>query len=110
MGRLAQRHDVVAMQLLDPLEQALPDMGLLHLLDAESGATLWVDSRDRALRARFAQAAAERDARLREAFARAGVDALALSTAADWVSELRRFVRLRSGLPAQPPLPQEAAA
>lgn len=111
LGRLAQKHDVVAVQLLDPLEQALPDLGLLHLQDAESGATLWVDSRDRALRARFAQAAAERDARLREAFGRAGVDALALSTAADWVAELRRFVRLRSGLPAQAaPLLAEAAA
>ena len=110
LGRLTQRHDVVAMQVLDPLEQALPDLGLLHLQDAESGATLWVDSRDKALRKRFAQAAAERDGRLREAFGRAGVDALALSTAADWVSELQRFVRLRNGLPAQPPLPQEAAA
>lgn len=113
LGRLAQKHDVVALQVLDPLEQALPDLGLLQLEDAESGATLWVDSHDRALRERFAQAAAERDARLREAFGRAGVDALALSTAADWVSDLRRFVRLRSGLPAQPPLPplpQEAAA
>jgi len=99
------------MQVLDPLEQALPDLGLLHLQDAESGATLWVDSRDPALRKRFAQATAEREARLREAFGRAGVDALALSTAADWVAELRRFVRLRSGLPAQAgPCLTEAAA
>ena len=111
LGRLAQKHDVVAVQLLDPLEQALPNLGLLHLQDAESGATLWVDSRDHALRARFAQAAAERDARLREALGRAGVDALALSTAGDWVAELRRFVRLRSGLPAQAaPLLAEATA
>jgi len=111
LGRLAQRHDVVAMQLLDPLEQDMPDLGLLHLQDAESGATLWVDSRDRTLRKRFAQAAAEREAHLREAFGRAGVDALVLSTAADWVAELRRFVRLRSGLPAQAgPRLAEAAA
>lgn len=106
LGRLAQKHDVVALQLLDPLELALPDLGLLHLQDAESGAALWVDSRDRALRERFAQAAAERGLRLREAFGRAGVDALVLSTDADWEAELHRFVRLRQGLPAQAPRPQ----
>lgn len=106
LGRLAQKHDVVALQLLDPLEQVLPDLGLLHLRDPESGMALWVDSHDRALRERFAQAAAERGVRLREAFGRAGVDALALSTAADWAAELRRFVRLRRGLPAEAPRPQ----
>lgn len=106
LGRLAQKHDVVAVQVLDPLEQALPDLGLLHLRDAESGAALWVDSHDRALRERFAQAATERGERVRQAFGRAGVDALVLSTASDWVAELLRFVRLRSGLPAQAPRPQ----
>lgn len=99
LGQLALRHDVVAFQVVDPLELALPDLGLLHLQDAESGASLWVDSHDRLLRERFARAAAERSERLREAFHRAGVDALALSTEGDWVADLLRFVRLRSGRP-----------
>ena len=48
LGLLAQRHDVVAVRLYDPLEMDLPDIGLLPLRDAETGQTLWVDTHDKA--------------------------------------------------------------
>jgi uncharacterized protein (DUF58 family) len=95
LGQLAQRHEVIAVRLFDPLEQQLPDLGLVPLTDAETGEQLWVDTHDGGFRKRFARIAAEREAALREALSRAGVDALELSTADDLVEAIVRFADLR---------------
>ena len=95
MGQLAQRHEVVAVRLHDPIEAELPDLGLLMFRDAETGEQLFVDTHDRGFRSRFAAAAERREASLRAAFRDAGVDAMELATDADLVDEIRRFVELR---------------
>src|SRR5712691_4869458 len=95
MGQLAQRHEVVAVRLHDPIEAELPDLGLLMFKDAETGEQLFVDTHDRGFRSRFAAAAERREASLRAAFRDAGVDAMELATDADLVDEIRRFVELR---------------
>jgi uncharacterized protein (DUF58 family) len=95
LGYLAQRHDVVAVRLSDLLERELPDLGLLVMQDAETGEQLFVDTHDRAFRRRFAAAAERREAGLRTAFARAGVDVLELATDGDLVEAILRFADLR---------------
>ncbi len=95
LARLAQRHDVVAVRLYDPMEMELPDLGLLVVQDAETGEQLFIDSHDRGFRRRFAAAAARREAELRNAFRVAGVDALELSTDSDLVDAILRFADLR---------------
>lgn len=95
LARLAQRHEVVAVRVLDPLELDLPDLGLLTLRDAESGEHLLVDTHDAGFRRRFARIAAQREAELREGLARAGVDTLELATDGDLVEALVRFVEMR---------------
>lgn len=95
LGELARRHDVVAVRLLDPLELGLPDLGLLSLRDAETGEQLLVDTHDPGFRRRFERIAAEREEALRAGLARAGVDALELSTADDLAEAVVRFVDLR---------------
>lgn len=95
LAQLAQRHDVVAVRLLDPLELELPDLGLITLRDAESGEQLQVDTHDAAFRRRFAQLAAEREATLRDGLAHAGADTLELCTDDDLVDTLLRFMDLR---------------
>jgi uncharacterized protein (DUF58 family) len=95
LAQLAQRHDVVAVRLLDPLEMELPDVGLLLLRDAESGEQLQVDTHDAGFRRRFAQLAAERESVLRAALARAGADTLELSTDDDLLDALLRYMDLR---------------
>ena len=95
LAQLAQRHDVVAVRLLAPLEQALPDLGLIPMRDAETGEQLMVDTHNPGFRRRFAQIAAEREAGLRSDLARAGVDTLELSTNDDLLEALLRFVDLR---------------
>ncbi len=95
LGRLALRHDVVAVRLGDPSEHTLPAMGLVLLRDAESGEELLIDTDDPALRARHAALAAEREARLRQGLTAAGVDTLELDTAEPLLDTLRRFLDLR---------------
>jgi uncharacterized protein (DUF58 family) len=95
LGELARRHDVVAVRLLDPLELTLPNLGLIPIRNAETGEQLLVDTSDPGFRQRFTRLAAQREAQLRETLARAGVDALELSTDDDLAEALRRFVDLR---------------
>lgn len=95
LGLLAQRHEVVAVRVLDPLELHLPDLGLLTLRDAETGEQVLVDTHDPVFRRRFATIAAQREAELREGLAAAGVDALELSTDADLAQALVRFTEMR---------------
>ncbi|MDB5743427.1 MAG: hypothetical protein JWR68_1742 [Polaromonas sp.] len=95
LGLLAQRHEVVAVRLLDPLELELPDLGLIPIRDAETGEQLLVDTHDAGFRKRFARIAAQREAELRQALAHAGVDTLELSTDDDLASAIMRFTDLR---------------
>ena len=95
LGQLVQRHEVIAVRLFDPLELDLPDLGLVPLRDAETGEQLWVDTHDAGFRKRFARLAAEREATLRASLARAGVDALELSTSDDLVEAIVRFADMR---------------
>jgi uncharacterized protein (DUF58 family) len=95
LARLAERHDVVAVRLYDPMEMELPDLGLLVVQDAESGEQLFVDMHDRGFRQRFEAAAKRREADLRAAYGTAGVDALELSTNDDLVDAILRFADLR---------------
>jgi uncharacterized protein (DUF58 family) len=95
LAQLAQRHEVVAVRVLDPLELELPDLGLLTLRDAETGEQLVVDTHDAGFRKRFARIAAQREAELRAALVASAVDALELSTDADLVDAIVRFVDMR---------------
>jgi uncharacterized protein (DUF58 family) len=95
LAQLAQRHEVLAIRLHDPLERELPDLGVLLMQDAETGEQILVDTHDRGFRRRFIAAAAGREAAIRSGFRDAGVDALELSTDADLVDALLRFADLR---------------
>jgi uncharacterized protein (DUF58 family) len=95
LALLAQRHEVVVVRVVDPMELELPDLGLLTMRDAETGEQLLVDTHDSGFRKRFARIAAQREAELREGFVRAGVDALELSTDGDLVDAVVRFTDMR---------------
>jgi uncharacterized protein (DUF58 family) len=95
LAHLAQRHEVLAVRLYDPLEMQLPDLGLLVVEDAETGEQMFVDTHDKLFRKRFAKEAEKREAELRAAFIEAGVDALELSTDEDLINTILRFAELR---------------
>ena len=115
LAQLAQRHDLVAVRLFDPLELELPDLGLVLLRDAETGEQLQVDTHDKGFRQRFARLAAEREAILRAGLAAAGADTLELRTDDDLLDALLRFMDLRQRragprLRAFPPSPRPTTA
>jgi len=91
--RLAGRHQVVAMEIRDPREQALEPVGTVWLVDPESGHELQVDTNDRTLRTRFAEAATAERASVARELASAGVGHAVLSTDGDWLRDLALFLR-----------------
>jgi uncharacterized protein (DUF58 family) len=93
MLRLAGRHAVLAVEVRDPREQELADIGELRLVDPETGRQLRVDTGDRRLRERFAVAAADERRALVSSLATVGVRHVALSTEGDWLRPLAGFLR-----------------
>ena len=91
--RIAGRHPTLAVEIRDPREQELADVGELRLIDPETGRHLRVDTSDRKLRQRFAEAAAEERTGLVRMLSSAGVRHVALSTEGDWLRELAAFLK-----------------
>ncbi len=89
------RHETLVIELVDPRELELPNIGVIELRDAESGAVREVNTRDAKLRQRFAQAGQDRLAANATAIRRAGADHLLLRTDRDWVLDLAQFVDRR---------------
>ncbi|MEM7533789.1 MAG: DUF58 domain-containing protein [Chloroflexota bacterium] len=91
-----RRHDVIAVELADPLETNIADVGMLALEDAETGELLWVDTSSAAWRDTF-QSQQSRTAHAKEElFRRANVDRIVLTTADDYVTPLTHFFQKRS--------------
>jgi len=90
---VAARHSVLAVEVTDPREQALPDAGLLVLVDPETGCEVEADTGSHRLRDAFATAEAQRRAAVAAQLRRAGADHVILSTAKDWLRELGRGTR-----------------
>jgi uncharacterized protein (DUF58 family) len=95
MARLTERHEVIAIRLVDPGELELPDTGWIVVEDVETGELLSVDTSDPEFRRRFADAAAAREAGVRELAKRAGTPLYDVSTEDDLVRALVRMAESR---------------
>lgn len=94
--QLAGRHDILAVEIRDPREEHLPDIGELWLVDPETGRQLRVDTHDRALRERFATAAEDERRRVAQMLSSLGVRHFVLSTQGDWLRPLVLFLRRKT--------------
>ena len=90
--RLVPRHEVVALRVIDGADDALPDVGLVVVEDAETGEQLVIDSGDPLLRARLRAEVEGRDARLAAGMRRAGVPIHRIGTDADLATALVEVV------------------
>ena len=95
LSRLARRHEVVALQISDPREDELPDVGSIYVEDAETGEQIFVDTSDEGFRTRLRAAADQRQAALEESTRSAGVDLHQIRTDEDLVRSLLRISALR---------------
>ena len=102
---LAALHDVLAVEVVDPRELELPPVGLLMLVDPETGRRVEVQTRSAKLRARFAAAAANQRSAIAGAMRRAGVEHVQLRTDRDWIQDIVRFVVARRRRRAGRPVP-----
>lgn len=91
----ARRHDLNAIQIRDPLEAELPDVGRLMLQDEESGELVEVNTGRAEIRRRFAERARKRQEALERLFLRNSVDFVPLRTDADYLPALRTFFQRR---------------
>ncbi len=94
--RLAGRHQVIAVEIRDPREGDLPDIGEVCFVDPETGRQLRVDTADARLRQRFAAAAAAERAQVARELRAAGAGHVVLSTSGDWLRALATFLRQRA--------------
>lgn len=95
LGTVALRHSVLCVQVLDPRDVELPAVGLLHFTDPATGATREVNTDDRKVRERYAQAASRQQAAIAQAIRGAGADHMTLRTDGDWLMDLARHVSRR---------------
>jgi uncharacterized protein (DUF58 family) len=96
LGRVGARHDLVVAEVIDPREMELPRMGILALVDPETGRSRVVDTARADLRSAFARAASTQRSAVSAAIARAGGDHLVVSTDADWLGEALAFFARRT--------------
>lgn len=95
LDQTVSRHDTIAIQLIDPRERTLPDVGLLTLRDPETGAWRVVDTTRPEVRVDFALRASAFDATLERTLRRRGVDLVRLETGRNAVGPLLAFFRRR---------------
>jgi uncharacterized protein (DUF58 family) len=95
LGRLARRHDVIAVQLVDPRERELPDVGTVALQDAETGAWRWVDTASPRVQDAVRARVARFDAELASAVEEGGADLLRLDASEPYGERLLAFFRRR---------------
>ena len=91
-----RKHDLVAIQVYDRRASELPDVGLMKVVDAETGFEQYVDTGSRKLRNSYRQYWLMRQAQLREAFSKSNVDSVSIATDEDFVSHLMSLFRQRS--------------
>jgi len=91
----AKRHDMIAVAVTDPREESLPDVGLVSVVDAETGRETLIDTSDRHVRDEYAALARRRAERRDEILKRTKVDAIRVRTDEPYVQELFRFFRMR---------------
>jgi len=90
LAALSARHSVVAVEVRDPREEALPRAGHLALVDPETGALVEVDSSRARVRERYAALEAERREGVAADLRAARADHIVLDTGHDWLRELGR--------------------
>jgi uncharacterized protein (DUF58 family) len=90
-----RRHDLIALPIVDPREESLPDAGLLEVADAETGARQLIDTSNAQVRRRFQEQALARRKHLETVFSRHGIDSIALRTDRSFVQPLMGFFQRR---------------
>ena len=91
-----RRHDIIALDLHDPMEHQIPDVGLMMLEDAETGELEWVDTSNKAWKEAFEARVLDLEQQKRRLLSSLAIDHIQISTDKDYVVELNEFFARRS--------------
>ena len=91
----ANKHDLAVIRIFDPREQELPNMGLVRMADAETGAETWVDTSSRKLRKHYAEWNRDAEAQVHRLLTMHKIDHVNIGTHQDYVQELIRLFKRR---------------
>ena len=91
-----RKHDVVAIQVYDKRVEELPDVGLMKMVDAESGEDIYIDTSSRKVRALHHKWWVEHQQLLRDVFSKSGVDSISVRTDQDYVKSLMNLFAKRN--------------
>ena len=91
----SNKHDVVALKVYDPREKVIPDVGLIKILDAETGDEKWIDTSSTSVRKKYKEWWDGHVEKIRNIFKRCGVDYTELSTGEDYVKPLIKLFEKR---------------
>ena len=92
----SNKHDVIGIKVYDKMDMELPDAGMMHVQDAESGNQKWVDSSSSFVRYQYQQEFFRATEYCRNVFTKARCDLLHIRTGDDYVKVLQRFFLSRS--------------
>lgn len=90
-----KKHDLIALRIFDKRENELPDLGLIKLMDNETGHLKWIDTSDKNVRTHFAVNSKKREAALKDAFTKSGVDSANISTSESYIIPLSNLFKRR---------------
>ncbi len=83
-----RRHDLIALRIYDPRENVLPDIGLVKLMDTETGKHRWVDTSVKKVRTRYAAEALRREDELKYVFIKSGINFAKIATNESYIQPL----------------------
>jgi uncharacterized protein (DUF58 family) len=92
----ARRHDLIAIRVREPIDETLPDAGIVQLADAETGQLRYVDTGDRRVRDAYAERVQRLDSERRHLFGQVGVDEIKATVGQDYTRALLAFFRRRA--------------
>jgi uncharacterized protein (DUF58 family) len=91
----SNKHDIVALKVFDPVEQEIPDIGLVKVLDSETGEEKWIDTSSKFTRTSYKEWWISHIELVRNTFLRCGVDSTELRTDLDYVKPLIKLFENR---------------
>jgi uncharacterized protein (DUF58 family) len=91
----SNKHDIAALKIYDPLEQAIPDVGMVRMVDSETGTERWIDTSSSKIRREYQEWWNNHMVLIKNIFRRCGVDTAEISTGEDYVKPLIMLFKKR---------------
>ncbi len=92
----ARKHDTIGIEIFDPLDKQLPDLGLIQVLDVETQQQKWIDSSNSKTREAYSSWATECEEYFKASFIHSGADTMSIRTDKSYVQTLMKFFKKRA--------------